>query len=156
MFIIQTALQFPPNDRRKILNVTALSRLAEQLPPLLIAECPQFPLNTRPPVPVDSHFLSSTSPVSRANHPIIPIEVSGDSASPRRVRSRRRRGKLVIKERPQPTFWRPDPAVGGKSLGYALGYPGSWAPYKQGSRRRERDTMRKGILADAVLHTIKT
>lgn len=142
----------PPNDHKKTIHVTS-SGLSSQLPFLLIAERSQSPRNMRPPVLVASHLssaMSLPSPAARPDRPIISIEPPGDPKSLSRVRSRRRRGKTVPKERPQPIFWRPDPAVRGKSLGYALGYPGSWAPYKRGSRRYQRDTMRNGIHADAT------
>jgi hypothetical protein len=151
----QSTWQFPQNnDRRKILYGKISSRLSEQLPALFVVERPQFPRNTRPPVPPASHLSAVMAPTSAtsSDHPIIPIEFPGDSTNADRVRSRRqrRRQKSVAKERPQPTFWRPDPAVRGKSLGYAFGYPGNWTAYKSGSRGYERDTMRKGVHVDAV------
>ena len=152
MLIVQSTWQSPPNDEKTVRAITS-SRLPKQLPPLLITEHPKFSRNTRPPGPVASYLSSATLPSSPAARPdrlIISIELPSDPTSPRRVRSRRRRGKTVPKERPQPAFWRPDPAVRGKSLGYALGYPGSWAPYKPGCRRYQRDTMRNGIYTDAT------
>jgi hypothetical protein len=133
--------------------VTTSFQLPEQLPALLITECPQSPRNTRPPVPVASNLRPLTSlpsPDARPDRPILPIDLAGDTQSPRRVKSRRRRGNTVPRERSQPAFWRPDPAIHGKSLGYALGYPGSWAPYKPEQTRYQRDTMRKGVHADTI------
>lgn len=145
--------QFPQNDRRKIICGKMSSRLSEQFPALFVVERSQSPRNTRPPVPVASHLSAVTAPTpaTSSNHPIIPIEIPGDPRNARRVRSRRQRRlqKSIVKERPQPTFWRPDPAVRGKSLGYALGYPGNWTAYKS-ARGYERDTMRKGVDVEAV------
>jgi hypothetical protein len=65
-------------------------------------------------------------------------------------RRRRKKGKISVKDRPPPTFWRPNPSCRGKGLGYAMGYPCSSASgeYWDGYGQYRRDTMRKGIRTD--------
>jgi hypothetical protein len=67
-------------------------------------------------------------------------------------RHRRKRGKMSVKDRPPPTFWRPNPACRGKGLGYAMGYPSSSASGEDwdDSAQYRRDTMRKGVYADSL------
>jgi hypothetical protein len=146
--------QFPQSDQRKIFYGKMSSRLSEQLPALFAVERPRSSRNARPQVPVASHLSSLMAPTlaTPSGNPIISIEFSEDATNTHRVKPRRKRRRqtLDVKEIPQPTFWRSDPAVRGKSLGYALGYSGSWTMYRSGSIRYERDTMRKGVHADAI------
>jgi len=144
----------PPNHQKKMLHAVTTSQLSNQPLALLIVASPRSFRNTRPAVPAPPSVASlsgSQTLATRSDCPKIPIEISCDSTTrPHRVRSRRQRRKPVSKERPQPTFWRPDPAVRGKSLGYAWGYPGNWAAHNWEKRRYERDTMRKGVYEDVL------
>lgn len=58
----------------------------------------------------------------------------------------RRRGKSIQKPAIQPAFWRPQAGMGGKSLGYAWGYEGSWPVAEGETPRYWRDSMRKAVL----------
>ncbi|KAF9223535.1 hypothetical protein BS17DRAFT_146915 [Gyrodon lividus] len=57
----------------------------------------------------------------------------------------RRKHRKQAKERLSPAYWRPPPALRGKCMGYALGYPGSWAPpgNEPKSQWYTRDVMKK-------------
>ncbi|KAF8440301.1 hypothetical protein L210DRAFT_3539198 [Boletus edulis BED1] len=46
-----------------------------------------------------------------------------------------------VRERPPPAYWRPSPGLRGACLGYALGYPSSWAP----NQLYVPDTMKRGV-----------
>ncbi|RDB26328.1 hypothetical protein Hypma_006923 [Hypsizygus marmoreus] len=125
-------------------------------PPMLIVERDQLPRATRPPVPpfqLNRHpygprnsdltdHLSSKSmhcPLVRIDRP------PSNTVEVENKRKRHRRGKLFQKERPPPSFWRPNPPCSGKSLGYAMGYPCSIEALENGTDERsgyQRDTMR--------------
>jgi len=143
---------------RKLLYAQASLPLTA--PAMMIVERDQPPRKTRPPVPASQLSRHPYSKDSSAPWPDTPVKghryprikatfVSQIVAPIERKRRKRKRGKLSPKERPQPTFWRPNPACGGKSLGYAMGYPCSLG-YWDTSTQYRRDTMRKGVLVDSL------
>ncbi|KZP25122.1 hypothetical protein FIBSPDRAFT_1041616 [Athelia psychrophila] len=151
---IQTESQkhYPPSmmTQGRLLQTKQSSPIQpSSLPVIVVTETHQPSRRTRPPV-------SATSPGSRLalsvlpGIPVVPVHCSVDTGN-RTPRSRHRRGKKAPQEIPQPTFWRPDPALKGKgkSAGYALGYPGNWLALGARSKAKQygRDTMRKGVLA---------
>ena len=77
------------------------------------------------------------------------IEVQAAELGATRSKRKRLKRKPREKVRIQPSFWRPTPEMGGKSVGYAWGYASS-DPLPSDQRegvRYQRDTMRKAVLA---------
>lgn len=152
------ALQPPFGAEKKILQANA--SLPNPVPLMMVISRAQEPRATHPPVP-PSHLLRF--PYVRDG--LVPLDerkrkhlesVDGDfshsAMAPGGGGRKRKRGKFLGKKRPPPMFWRPNPTWGGKSLGYAMGYPSSWAAYEDDcdplvKPRYRRDTMRKAVFA---------
>ncbi|OSC99886.1 hypothetical protein PYCCODRAFT_736281 [Trametes coccinea BRFM310] len=150
-----------PNAAKKERTVTAHLPPASP-PPLLLLEVskpapkPPHPARLDPTIPVEpSPHAHETSP---SCCPIVPaspgpspatsspssVTAAADSEPQERKRKRRRNKANAEKPPVQPAFWRPREGMGGKSAGYALGYPG-W-PLREGDvPRYHRDTMRKAV-----------
>ncbi|KAF9036147.1 hypothetical protein BJ165DRAFT_1533011 [Panaeolus papilionaceus] len=122
--------------------------------PLAVLCTAQQPRKTRPPVPAESlqkyPYTGQPSSPSKDKPLKLPqdcplVDVVPIEMSTRKPRRRNRSAKN--KERPPPQFWRPDPSWGGKSLGYAYGYPSGLAVTQGFGRsdhwRYQRDTMAK-------------
>ncbi|KAF5382195.1 hypothetical protein D9615_004253 [Tricholomella constricta] len=134
----QILISPPPNSARKLRMVKAAT-LPTLPPTIAVVECVKPPRSTRPPVNA-SHLrhhpynngpvLPTNLPVRRMECPTVPVI---STLSTTRTKHKRRKGKASRKERPPPTFWRPNPAVGGKSLGYAMGFPCSLEALQTGS-----------------------
>ncbi|KAI0663776.1 hypothetical protein C8Q70DRAFT_378018 [Cubamyces menziesii] len=138
-----------PNAAKKLKTIVA--SLPSSPPPLLLLERPK-----PTPKPPRVALLDPDQPVEPSPHqhevstsccPIIVAE-SPDTLATRSA-SKRKRRRAKTRERPavQPAFWRPQEGMGGKSLGYAWGYPGSWPAAEGETRRYYRDTMRKAEYA---------
>ncbi|KDQ24617.1 hypothetical protein PLEOSDRAFT_1107548 [Pleurotus ostreatus PC15] len=117
--------------------------------------------STRQPVATHASVLDGGSP-PLAHVPVLNVTpVPGDAAHSSEIKRKRKRvrAKAEKTERPSPNYWAPDPAWGGKCLGYAFGYPSHLNnaysyDYDYGlgsggsagnSRRVYRDTMRKAV-----------
>ncbi|KAL0954782.1 hypothetical protein HGRIS_003732 [Hohenbuehelia grisea] len=114
--------QLPPES----LGVT----LSGHSPVMLVIQKTRPPRFARPPLPPSqlSYPYVRDAPIPDMPPPSITslsdvafVEQPRESTSTRR--RRRARMKVVAKVRPQPTFWRPNAAASGKSLGYGYGYP---------------------------------
>ncbi|KAL7279325.1 hypothetical protein ACG7TL_007166 [Trametes sanguinea] len=148
-----------PNAAKKERAVTA--HFPSASPPLLLLEVskpapkPPHPARLDPTIPVEpSPHAHETSP---SCCPIVPASpgpspatsslsstTAADSEPKERKRKRRRNKAKAEKPPVQPAFWRPREGMGGKSAGYALGYPG-W-PLREGDvPRYHRDTMRTAV-----------
>ncbi|KIJ66733.1 hypothetical protein HYDPIDRAFT_26159 [Hydnomerulius pinastri MD-312] len=103
-------------------------------------------------IKVEDFHLDSPADASphepRATCPVLPVQSNTD-----RTKSPRRKHRKNAKERPPPAYWRPPPGARGKCMGYALGYPGSWASpaVDSSSRWYVRDTMTKAVHASPEL-----
>ncbi|EGN98963.1 hypothetical protein SERLA73DRAFT_24382, partial [Serpula lacrymans var. lacrymans S7.3] len=78
------------------------------------------------------HILDTSPadvPEEKARCPVIHIQSDAHASSLKAPDSHRRKKRRALKERPPPTFWRPDPSWRGKCQGYAIGYPGHWSGY---------------------------
>lgn len=154
-----------PNDEKKILSVTASSPFSIPPPSIMITKCYKLltgesrvslPTAGVPVPPSHLHYSSNLSSIVHLDDHLISAKHIEESKRLRssKTRSRHKRKKSTTLQRPQPTFWRHNPAVRGKSLGYALGYPGNWTAYDDHSawsaKQYKRDTMRKGIYIDAL------
>ncbi|KAH9902619.1 hypothetical protein C8Q73DRAFT_785281 [Cubamyces lactineus] len=138
-----------PNAAKKVQTISA--PLPSSSPPLLLLEQPKP--TPKPPrvAQIDPDQPVEPSPhqheVSTSCCPIIvadsPESLTPSSKSKRKRRGAKKREKPVV----QPAFWRPREGMGGKSLGYAWGYPGSWPVAEGETRRYHRDTMRKAEYA---------
>ncbi|KAF8841250.1 hypothetical protein BDN67DRAFT_967448 [Paxillus ammoniavirescens] len=87
--------------------------------------------------------LGSPSPHEpRTSRAILPVQSVLNRNETTRAKHRKR-----AKERPPPAYWRPPPALRGKCMGYALGYPGGWLPpgNEPNNQRYSRDVMRKAV-----------
>ncbi|KAG5635969.1 hypothetical protein H0H81_009538 [Sphagnurus paluster] len=145
-----------PWDARRLVSATAT--LPTSSPALMIIEHDKPSRSTRPPVP-ESYLrhhpyhngpIGLTSTSYRARCPVIPASFDTLNKSVMSTKRKRKRGKMARIERPPPAFWRPNPAVGGKSLGYAMGFPCSVEVLLNGSdesSQYQRDTMRKCVLS---------
>lgn len=128
----------------------------------MITEYRKPPRKTRPPVPIallnqypyvaDAAIPPSSLGFTGASiHcPVLDVEFVSEQKNRKRKRIRGKPSKE--KERLQPVFWRPNPALGGKSAGYAMGYPSSWSAYEGVQRgiHYTRDTMRKAVHVDGL------
>lgn len=121
-------------------------RISTPEPSLLLLEVskptpkPPHPASVDPTLPVKPsphQHKTTTCPIITAEAPVSPPDM--------RKRSRRR-GKSIQKPAIQPAFWRPQAGMGGKSLGYAWGYEGSWPVAEGETPRYWRDSMRKAVL----------
>ncbi|KAI0368036.1 hypothetical protein BV20DRAFT_969891 [Pilatotrama ljubarskyi] len=134
----------PPNADRKLRSLAA--KLPSPGPPLLLLERPKpapkpYVCQVDPELPVEpSPHLHETTCC-----PVVVAETfTSDDA---RAKGRQRKGGSRQKPAIQAAFWRPTEGMGGKSVGYAWGYPGSW-PLAEGEiPRYRRDTMKKAELA---------
>ncbi|KAF9565183.1 hypothetical protein CPC08DRAFT_815488 [Agrocybe pediades] len=124
--------------------------------PLMIVQTVQDVRKTRPPVPSSmllhhpyASCMSSVPPEPpksrRMDCPV--IDVSKVVSQTTRQRRKRKNGNAPAKiERPLPSFWKPNPALQGKCLGYAYGYPSSlFLEDVSGSHKYRRDTMKKAV-----------
>ncbi|KAI0349744.1 hypothetical protein OH77DRAFT_1171959 [Trametes cingulata] len=135
----------PPNAAKKLRNLTA--KLPSPEPPLVLLERPK-PASKPHACQVDPGLPAEPSPHAHEASccPIVVAEDPALSESEQRKR-RRRKGKSRTKPAVQPMFWRPVEGMGGKSLGYAWGYPGSWPLMEGETPRYHRDTTKKAELA---------
>ncbi|KAF9466497.1 hypothetical protein BDZ94DRAFT_172121 [Collybia nuda] len=133
-------------------------------PAIMVLQKDQQFRKTRPPVPasrlsqypyVEHGPLPSMVAVTNIpDCPVVQIDSPKSSISKNEKRRRRKKVTKSMQVRPPPSFWRPNPAHGGKSLGYAMGYPCSLSlPPSRSQTQYPRDTMRKGIHIDSVLQT---
>ena len=125
------------------LTITPLARL---LPPLLVTEEARAgntarPVGTRGPRASDSPAASPHEP--RLSCAVLPVMSVTDQ---RETLGKKRR--KPVRERPPPAYWRPSPDLRGQCMGYALGYPSSWAP----DRPYVRDAMKGGV--DSACHAV--
>ncbi|KAF7973500.1 hypothetical protein HWV62_15004 [Athelia sp. TMB] len=137
---------YPPSKitQGRLISVKETSPLSlSSAPALLVTETQQHTRRSRPPVSAASPGAALALSVC-AGIPVVSVHLS-EEVGGRAHRSRHRRGKRPSKDVTQPTFWKPDPTLKGKSSGYALGYPGNWLALAARSKRYERDTMKKGI-----------
>ena len=116
-------------------------------PPILVLERTKgLPI---PPCISQSDTSLKVEPSPHAHEtsccPIVEVELSSDTG----MNTKRKRPKKKPREkaRIKPSFWRPTPEMGGKSLGYAWGYAGSnpLALDERQGARYQRDTMRKAV-----------
>ena len=128
---------------------------------------------TERPKPASGSIITSETvgavqiPDLRPCCPIIKLQAEAAEARNvhRRSRNRNRSSKAVPKSHPPPRFFRPDPELGGKSKGYALGWassssrqrlPMSSSSFSRTDRegpRYIRDRMKKGYHVDIDLST---
>ncbi|KAH9847512.1 hypothetical protein C2E23DRAFT_495490 [Lenzites betulinus] len=136
----------PPNVSKKITSVRA--ELPSPQPPLVLLEQPK-PTPQPPRISVVSvpSFTGAPSPHAHTATccPIVPASIPA-AAHPDEKKRKRRRAKALQRPAVQPAFWRPQEGMGGKSLGYAWGYEGSWPVAAGETPRYRRDEMRKGVL----------
>lgn len=135
-----------PNEQRKVLH--ASGSISSSSPPILLVEWPAKPcpkLTTLQQLAGPTALPSPHDP-SLAGHycTAVSVQSSDTRAEPRKASKKKRK---YVKERPPPRFWRPVSSWGGKSMGYAMGYEGSWAVDDEESQNigYVRDTMKKGI-----------
>ncbi|EJD39101.1 hypothetical protein AURDEDRAFT_187550 [Auricularia subglabra TFB-10046 SS5] len=123
---LNSRIQRSPNaSLTRLLRLSSASDTPSTLPPLFTAsvpkQTPSAPLNRK---------LDWTHATVRASKPVsccpsIDLEPPHeDKDTPIKPRRRRRPGK-EREERAPPAFWRPPRDLGGKSAGYALGWPAS-------------------------------
>ncbi|KAI0787966.1 hypothetical protein C8Q74DRAFT_1255123 [Fomes fomentarius] len=115
---------------------------------LLVLERPKPP--PKPPCIAQSHpdIEVEPSPHEHGADCCPVVEAPPSSSDPAEsTKRKRRRGKLRQKPVVQPTFWRPPPGLGGKSLGYAWGYSGSRPMQAGQSPHYRRDTMKRAVYA---------
>ncbi|KAG5646127.1 hypothetical protein DXG03_004366 [Asterophora parasitica] len=146
----ESRMPIPPplNATRKFTTVKA-TNLSILPPAIVLLEHSKSPRSTRPPVPAadlrQHPYNNGSVPTvdTLAKCPVIPVVST--SSSPVTTKRKRRRRVASRKERPPPAFWRPNPAVGGKSLGYGMGFPCSVNALLTGSDAHagyDRDGMR--------------
>lgn len=136
-------------------------------PSMMVLQSDQTFRKTRPPVPrsqlmqypyVKHGPLPSTEAVTKIlDCPVMSVDLPKSFLPEDETKRRRKRGKLSNWPRPPPSFWRPNPAHGGKGLGYAMGYPCSMAALENrtsSSHRSQlhysRDKMQKGVHIDSL------
>ncbi|GLB40551.1 hypothetical protein LshimejAT787_0804220 [Lyophyllum shimeji] len=144
-----------PGHAKKVIPATGA--LPASLPTIMIVEYDKPSRSTRPPVPATllNHHpynhgsVLTTEPSARSMECLLIQANLSLSTTPTSTtattKRKRRRGKMLRKERPPPAFWRPNPAVRGKSLGYAMGFPCSLDALRNGDdkgNRYPRDTMK--------------
>ncbi|KAH6913295.1 hypothetical protein BKA70DRAFT_718229 [Coprinopsis sp. MPI-PUGE-AT-0042] len=121
-----------------------------ETPALLVLSKLQPPRSTRPPG-VDTSSLhypynATTFPQSESLPkakccpifdipPSAPAASTPSSADPPHPNSRRSRKRRRLQDRPPPSFWKPPANVKGKCLGYAYGYPSSYANIEEWQER---------------------
>ncbi|EJD49132.1 hypothetical protein AURDEDRAFT_162072 [Auricularia subglabra TFB-10046 SS5] len=111
----------------RLLRLSSAPNDPSILPPLFVASVPKQTSS----VPRNSK-LDWTHATVRASEPVsccpsIDLEPPNDDTDTRAARRCRRRPAKGRKERAPPAFWRPPQDLGGKSAGYALGWPASAA-----------------------------
>ncbi|KIK96035.1 hypothetical protein PAXRUDRAFT_139399 [Paxillus rubicundulus Ve08.2h10] len=130
-------------------NVYAPHANTLSLPTLLVIEesraMKQHPAYLRQFKDQDSQLCSGPAPSPhepRTSCVILPVQSALDRDETTRGKHRKR-----AKERPSPAYWRPPPALRGKCMGYALGYPGSWLPPGDEPKNQwySRDVMKKAV-----------
>jgi len=148
------------NTNKKLIHVRAPSFNFASMPaPAMIrTQEDQSSRATRPPVPPSELFHPPYTSKGESPFRVIhsrcfthlDVTTLAAVSSAKRGRRRRRRGARKEREKIQPVFWRPNPAWGGKSAGYAIGYPSSWAAYEDDGRKYHRDSMRRGVHIDCL------
>lgn len=108
---------------------------------MVVLESTTKPLPHAPP-PERGPGSKLCCPLLRAHLPTPPSSIP--PMKPRRRGPRKRRSGST-KERPQPTFFRPDEGWGGKSAGYAMGWVSSHPAPTWRNRTYRRDHMKSGI-----------
>jgi len=126
-----------PNSHKKLIQVRAASFDFGSPAPVIIRTREDQPSRmTRPPVPPSELLHPPYSPKgdkpfeSIRSHCFTCLDVNTLAADYPNKHGKRRRRRGTRKGKIQPIFWRPNPAWGGKSAGYAIGYPSSWAAYE--------------------------
>ncbi|KII84417.1 hypothetical protein PLICRDRAFT_46324 [Plicaturopsis crispa FD-325 SS-3] len=142
-----------PHARNRLTCIKAT--LPDPPPVIFMAERRQSPRSTRPPVSVSALIPSDDAAGQNTRLPIISINDVPNTERRKRTRHRRQHkqpnGMLYKdKQTPQPVFWTPNVSDGGKSHGYAMGYPSWLAIGNDGLRQRTytRDTMKKAVHID--------
>ncbi|KAH0833120.1 hypothetical protein J3R83DRAFT_12117, partial [Lanmaoa asiatica] len=126
----------------------AETSLARPLPPLLVTEEDRAKktvgqVKTRNVQASDCSTASPHEP--RLSCVVLPVI---SALNHRDMPGKKRRKPM--KERLPPAYWKPSPGMRGKCMGYALGYPSSWAP----NRLYVRDTMKRGVESTSTCHAV--
>jgi len=138
-----------PSSTSKLLDVQA--PLPATPAPIMIVEKTQPFRATRPPVHSSQlpgpPYTSDSPAISAPQSKSYSVQISSCSITDGLVVERRphKKGREQT-ECPQPIFWRPESSWRGKCLGYAYGYPSSWAPEVPYTR----DTIRKAVHIDPL------
>ncbi|EDR08744.1 uncharacterized protein LACBIDRAFT_297289 [Laccaria bicolor S238N-H82] len=117
--------------RSKLKKCCVKAHLPEHPPPMAIIQSVQQPRKSRPPVPVEHYpYVIGAAPPPTTTEPARSMDCPVVEIKPELVRNKRRRSKVVKKERLPPRFWAPNPHWRGKCCGYAYGYPSHFATYE--------------------------
>lgn len=153
------------SSRRKHSTVKML--LPTPNPVMMVLQSDQTFRKTRPPVPssqimhypyVKDGTLPWTDAITKIpDCPIMSFDSPKSPLPKNETKRKRKRGKMLNWPRLPPSFWRPNPAHGGKGLGYAMGYPCSMAALENRTSSPHlsrlhytRDTMQKGVHIDPL------
>lgn len=121
--------------------------LAGPLPPLLVIEEARRTVRRVKDRGLQANGSFAASPHEpRLSCIVLPV-ISDPNRTGMSVKKRRQR----VRERPSPAYWRPSPDLQGKCIGYALGYPSSWAP----DRPYVRDAMKRGFETTSTCHAVR-
>ncbi|KAF4596483.1 hypothetical protein AB1N83_005490 [Pleurotus pulmonarius] len=161
----QAAMRYmDPFSRGPLLEAALTSSLNIPSQSILLLERPlptthKLRSSIQQPHEMDASVLDG-GPPPLARVPVLNITPPrGEIADQTKIKQKRKRvrGKTNKTERPPPRYWAPDPAWGGKGLGYAFGYPShlnNAYSYDYGdghggsavnSGRAYRDTMKKAV-----------
>ncbi|KAF8121810.1 hypothetical protein EV363DRAFT_1362434 [Boletus edulis] len=110
--------------------------LAGPLPPLLVTEEDRARRTVRRRGPQARQGFAASPHAPRPSCVVLPV-----TSVPNQRELSSKRYRKPVRERPPPAYWRPSPGLRGACLGYALGYPSSWAP----NQLYVPDTMKRGV-----------
>lgn len=116
------------SNPRKLVSVTTSTPIPNPSPSIMILESSQPLRMTRPFIskarllhyPFEKTRLSTLNSTECAR--CCPIFEINSSKLKQKDKGSRKKVKSRWKERPQPTFWYPNPLCGGQSLGYGVGH----------------------------------